>query len=161
MLRDTKERVRAHLCYSTLSQTKQNKTFLPLMRLNSISGHSKRKSNQQWTVQICWYTKILECWNLKTGKEWIICEKYKITWTVFLILCEGPGYSGEYRSVRKSELISVDFPSPDSPERRRQNQSEWLGERDAFHAFLFSDPLFHATLEQNVTQSPDVYQLHF
>ena len=35
--------------------------------------------------------------------------------TVFLILWEGPGYSGEYRSVRKRELISVDFPKPDSP----------------------------------------------
>lgn len=42
-----------------------------------------------------------------------------LTCTVFLILCEGPGYSGEYRSVRKSELISVDFPRPDSPESQR------------------------------------------
>lgn len=64
--------------------------------------------------------------------------KKKITWTVFLILCEGPGYSGEYRSVRKSELISVDFPSPDSPERQRQSQSEWVGVNsiDAFHTIL-------------------------
>ena len=65
-------------------------------------------------------------------------EKGKFTCTVFLILCEGPGYSGEYKSVRKRELISVDFPSPDSPERQRQSQSEWVGlnSRDAFHAIL-------------------------
>lgn len=42
------------------------------------------------------------------------------TCTVFLILCEGPGYSGEYNSVKNNELINVDFPSPDSP-RRKQN----------------------------------------
>lgn len=44
------------------------------------------------------------------------------TCTVCLILCEGPGYSEEYKSVRKSELISVDFPSPDSPERKYKDQ---------------------------------------
>lgn len=43
------------------------------------------------------------------------------TCTVFLILCEGPGYSGEYNSVKNNELINVDFPSPDSP-RRKQNR---------------------------------------
>jgi len=37
------------------------------------------------------------------------------TCTVFLIRWEGPGYSEEYRSVRKRELINVDFPKPDSP----------------------------------------------
>lgn len=47
-------------------------------------------------------------------------KKKNVTCTVFLILCEGPGYSGEYRSVRKSELMSVDFPRPDSPERQRR-----------------------------------------
>lgn len=41
------------------------------------------------------------------------------TCTVFLILCEGPGYSGEYRSVRNNELISVDFPNPDSPTKNK------------------------------------------
>lgn len=41
------------------------------------------------------------------------------TCTVFFILWEGPGYSGEYKSVRNNELINVDFPSPDSPKRNR------------------------------------------
>lgn len=42
------------------------------------------------------------------------------TCTVFFILWEGPGYSGEYRSVRNNELINVDFPNPDSPKRNRE-----------------------------------------
>lgn len=42
----------------------------------------------------------------------------KCTCTVFLILCEGPGYSAEYRSVRNRELINVDLPKPDSPEKK-------------------------------------------
>lgn len=80
-----------------------------------------------------------------------------ITCTVFLILCDGPGYSGEYRSVRKRELISVDFPSPDSPARQRQGQSE-LSEMH-FTLYLFSNrPPFQARARRNMTQSPDVYQ---
>lgn len=45
------------------------------------------------------------------------------TCTVFLIRCEGPGYSAEYRSVRKRELISVDLPNPDSPaDKKKKNR---------------------------------------
>lgn len=109
------------------------------------------------TDLLCVDTVRVTLW--REEKVWTIHEKKKITWTVFLILCEGPGYSGEYRSVRKRELISVDFPSPDSPERQRQSQSEWVGEMH-FTLFLFSNPLFHARLERNMTKSPDVYQLH-
>lgn len=46
------------------------------------------------------------------------------TCTVFLILCEGPGYSGEYNSVKNNELINVDFPSPDSPRRKQHSFSK-------------------------------------
>ena len=38
-----------------------------------------------------------------------------ITLTVFCILCEGPGCSAEYKSVRNREFINVDLPRPDSP----------------------------------------------
>lgn len=44
------------------------------------------------------------------------------TCTVFLIRCEGPGYSAEYRSVRKRELINVDLPSPDSPAEKKKKK---------------------------------------
>ena len=53
-----------------------------------------------------------------------------LTCTVFLILFEGPGYSGEYKSVRKRELINVDFPSPDSPERGREGDRERSRKRE-------------------------------
>ena len=37
---------------------------------------------------------------------------------------EGPGYSElEYNSVRKSELMRVDLPRPDSPEKERKKSS--------------------------------------
>ena len=42
-----------------------------------------------------------------------------------MIRWEGPGYSDEYRSVRKRELIKVDFPRPDSPvEEKHKDKSE-------------------------------------
>lgn len=37
------------------------------------------------------------------------------TVTVFFGLKDGPGYSLEYTSARNNELMSVDFPRPDSP----------------------------------------------
>ena len=49
---------------------------------------------------------------------------------VFLILWEGPGYSGEYRSVRKRELISVDFPKPDSPGKTKTERKRGVNERE-------------------------------
>lgn len=70
------------------------------------------------TPWMCFYTM----WNISAQREYL----FKCTCTVFLILCEGPGYSAEYRSVRNRELINVDLPNPDSPEKskgRRQNQS--------------------------------------
>jgi len=98
------------------------------------------------------------------GNVRTIPEPQKLTCTVFLTLCEGPGYSGEYRSVRKSELIRVDFPSPDSPGRQKTEPESVGGselEEVRFTPDLFSNPPFHARLRINVTQSPDVYQLHF
>lgn len=41
------------------------------------------------------------------------------TWTVFLIRWEGPGNSGEYKSVKNRELIKVDLPNPDSPGKNK------------------------------------------
>ena len=47
-----------------------------------------------------------------------------LTLTVFLMRWEGPGYSElEYNSVRKSELMRVDLPRPDSPEKERKKSS--------------------------------------
>ncbi len=106
--------------------------------------------------------KILSVLTLGKKKGENCC--WKITWTVFLILCDGPGYSGEYRSVRNREFMSVDFPSPDSPERQRQSQSEWVRGWEwtpemHFTLYLFPNPLFHARLRRNMTWSPDVCQL--
>lgn len=80
------------------------------------------------------------------------------TWTVFLILWEGPGYSGEYRSVRKSELISVDFPRPDSPARQRTG-TEWLVWLGGNRRMLYW--VYNRLLQAKLTQSADVYHLHF
>lgn len=40
------------------------------------------------------------------------------TVTVFFGLSDGPGYSFEYISARKSEFMSVDLPKPDSPRNK-------------------------------------------
>ena len=52
-------------------------------------------------------------WRGFVGK--VKTQSGSVTWTVFLMRREGPGYSLEYRSVRKRELMSVDLPNPDSP----------------------------------------------
>lgn len=80
---------------------------------------------------------VVNGWSVTT---FLTLEEKNFTWTVFLILCEGPGYSGEYRSVRKSELISVDFPRPDSPESQRARMNGWKG--CSSHYSCFFNPLF-------------------
>lgn len=42
---------------------------------------------------------------------------------------DGPGYSALYRSVRKSELMRVDLPSPDSPEKEERKKKLVLGKK--------------------------------
>lgn len=73
-------------------------------------------------------------------------QRADLTWTVFLILWDGPGYSEEYRSVRKRELMSVDFPKPDSP----------AGQRVRDYVRHFKTPLIHHfcwSADSNSTQS--------